>query len=80
MSDDYRNAPMTVGDWMITLLVLGLPLVGIIMYLYWALSSTGNVNRKNFCIASILWLCIIMGITLAIAVVAILVSVLVSGT
>jgi hypothetical protein len=53
---------MTVGDWMLTLLVLAIPLVNLIMYLVWALSGSGNVNRRNFCRASIYWCLIILGI------------------
>ena len=56
--------PMTVSDWMFTLLVLAIPLVNIVMYLVWAFSSTGNVNRQNFCKASIYWFLIILGIYL----------------
>ena len=44
------------------ILILALPLVNIVMYLYWALSSTGNINRKNFCIASLIWAAIGFGI------------------
>ena len=54
-SEQGDTRPMSVGDWFITLLILAIPLVNIIMYLVWALSSTGNVNRKNFCIASLIW-------------------------
>jgi len=56
--------PMTIGDWFITLLVLAIPVVNIIMYLVWACGSSGNVNRKNFCTASILWVVILFGFAL----------------
>jgi len=46
-----QNKPLSVGDWIITLIILSIPLVGFIFLLYWALSSSSNVNRKNFCIA-----------------------------
>lgn len=63
MVNDYEDSrPMTVGDWMLTLLVLAIPCVNLVMYLYWAFSGTGNVNRQNFCKASILWFLIIVGI------------------
>ena len=55
--------PLTVGEWMLTILVLAIPLVNIIMYFVWALSSSGNLNRKNFCIASLLWA--LIGIVIA---------------
>ena len=62
MEEDAQ--PMTVGDWMLTLLVLAIPLVNLVMYLVWALSSSGNVNRKTFCQASLYWFLIIMGVAL----------------
>ena len=54
-NNGYNNRPMSVGDWFVTLLILAIPIVNIIMYIVWAVSSTGNVNRRNFCRASILW-------------------------
>ena len=55
--------PMSVGDWFITILVLAIPIVGLIMYLVWAFGGSGNVNRKNYCIAMLIW-CVI-GLALA---------------
>ena len=49
--NNFLQKPLTVGDWVLTLIVLSIPLVGFIFLLYWALSSTSNVNRKNYCIA-----------------------------
>lgn len=62
------ESPMSVGDWMITILILAIPLVNLIMYLVWAFSSSGNLNRKNFCRASLIWLCIffVIGFVLSI--------------
>lgn len=56
----YDTSPMTVGDWLITVIVLGIPLVGIIMLLYWSLSSTGNLNRRNYCLATLILLAILV--------------------
>ena len=64
MNTEVRTRPMTVGDWFVTILILAIPLVNIIMYLYWAFSSTGNINRKNFCIASLIWVLIAIALTL----------------
>jgi hypothetical protein len=61
--------PMTVGDWMVTLLILAIPLVNIVMYLYWALSSSGNINRKTFCQATLIWVLIMLGIGVIVVVV-----------
>jgi hypothetical protein len=71
--------PMTVGEWMLTLLVLAIPLVNLVMYLVWAFSGTGNVNRRNFCRASIYWVLIIVGLWLAVAVLAAVAGVVTSS-
>lgn len=64
--DDTR--PLTLGEWMLTLLVLAIPLVNLFAYLYWALADGVNLNRKRFSQASILWFMIIVGIGVFMAV------------
>ena len=62
--------PMTVGDWMVTLLILAIPIVNIIMYFVWAFSSSGNVNLKTYCQASLIWFLILMAVALAFSLLA----------
>ncbi|NDW13489.1 hypothetical protein D0T50_11375 [Bacteroides sp. 214] len=45
---------MTVGDWLITLILIAIPLVGIIMLLVWAFSSSTPVSKANFAKASLI--------------------------
>ena len=47
--------PLSVNEWFVTILILALPLVNVVMYLYWALADGVNVNKRNFCRASIAW-------------------------
>ncbi|HIJ52945.1 MAG TPA: hypothetical protein HPP66_07285 [Planctomycetes bacterium] len=65
VNENADTRPMAVGGWMLTLLVLAIPFVNLVMYLVWALSGTGNVNRRNFCRASIYWFLIILGFYLS---------------
>jgi len=55
----FDTSPMSVKDWFITILILAIPLVGVVMYLIWAFGSSGNLNRRNFCRASLLWVVIV---------------------
>jgi len=41
--------PLTIGDWVVTRIVLMLPLVGLIMLLIWALSSDTHPSKKTYC-------------------------------
>ena len=46
--NDANEEIMSVGSWLITLIILAIPCVNIIMYFIWAFGN-GNENRKNFC-------------------------------
>jgi len=71
-----QDKPLSVGDWIITLIILAIPLVGLIFLVYWALSSSSNVNRKNFCIAYIVIALIIFAIFAALMFMGILAGVM----
>jgi len=45
----------SVGDWMITLLILTVPVVNFIALLYWAFSSDTNPVKANFAKAALVW-------------------------
>ena len=46
--------PFTVGQWIITLLLIYLPPFNLIFLLYRVLSKKGSVNRKNFSVANLI--------------------------
>ena len=47
---DNRSAPaISLGEWIITLIVLAIPLVNIIMLFVWGFSSGTNPSKGNFC-------------------------------
>lgn len=49
------SSPLSMGDWLLTILALLIPCCGgIILYCYWAFSKTGNLNRRNFCRAALI--------------------------
>ena len=54
------TATMTMGNWLVTLLVGAIPCVGVIMYFVWAFSKTVNLNKRNFCRAYLILAAIAM--------------------
>lgn len=44
---------MSLGEWLITLIVMIIPCVNVIMMFVWGFGN-GNENRKNFCRASLI--------------------------
>ena len=45
----------SVGSWMITLLLVGIPVVGFIYLLVLALGSGGSPSKRNFARAMFIW-------------------------
>lgn len=43
-----ENKPVSVGDWLLTLILLAIPVVNLVMLIYWAVSSTTNPSKQNY--------------------------------
>ncbi len=52
---DGNNQHVSVGNWMLTLFLVGLPLVGIILLFVWAFGSNTPVSKANWAKATLLW-------------------------
>jgi hypothetical protein len=52
----YSNGemPVSLGEWIITWIVLGIPLVGIIMLFVWAFGSDTKRSKKTYCQATLI--------------------------
>lgn len=61
MNDTQRTtAPvMSMGDWLVTLLLGSIPILNFVMLIVWALSSTENPNRSNFAKAVLVWIAVL---------------------
>lgn len=52
---ENRTAPViSLGDWIITFILLAIPLVNIIMLFVWGFSSSTNPNKANFAKATLI--------------------------
>lgn len=47
-----------LGDWMITLLITGIPVLGLIMLFVWAFSKGENPSKRNWARANLIWIAI----------------------
>lgn len=70
------NAPMSIGQYMITMLIAAIPVVGFIFLLIWAFSSDTNTNKKNFCRATLIYMAI--GIVASILFAAVIIPIIAS--
>ncbi|MBU4438845.1 MAG: zinc ribbon domain-containing protein [Acetobacterium sp.] len=61
---ENTEVPMTLGDWMLTLLLLYLPIVNIVMLIIWSVDSKTSTTKKHFAWATLIFMGI--GIVLSI--------------
>ena len=47
---------MSVGDWILTYLLMCIPLVGVIMLFVWAFSSGNQPSKKTWAQATLIWI------------------------
>ena len=54
--------PVTVGEWLITFLILAIPIIGFIMVFVWAFGSDAKPSKKHFFQAQLVVFLIILGL------------------
>lgn len=61
------SSTVSVGEWMLTLLLTFIPIVNIIALIIWAFSSGTKPSKSNWAKATLLWMliAIALGFTLA---------------
>jgi len=64
--ENQNNQVMTTSEWVITLLITAIPLVGLIMLFVWAFGSDTNANKANWAKALLIWYAILLVIYLLI--------------
>lgn len=53
-------APVSLGDWILTLIVLAIPLVNIVMLFVWGFSSGTNPSKQNYCRAALIFTAVVV--------------------
>jgi Tfp pilus assembly protein PilV len=57
-----NQQPMSVKEWLITLLIMAIPLVGFVMLFVYAFGNNENVNKQNWAKAQLIFIAVIVGL------------------
>lgn len=69
-----KNETVTVGQWMLTMFLLILPVANIILTFVWAFSKGVKPSKRNFCKAMLIYELIAIGISVITAIIIIAVG------
>lgn len=62
--DEFPERPdESVGSWMLTLFVSGIPIIGVIYLLVLAFGSGSAPSKRNFARAALIWTLIALAVT-----------------
>lgn len=54
MPPEYKKPPMTLGDWIIAVVIKRLPLIGFIMLIVWAVDTNTDPDKANWAKAELI--------------------------
>lgn len=57
---DQNPRPVSTGDWIITILITAIPIIGFIMLFVWAFGGGSNPSKANWAKATIIWFLIVI--------------------
>lgn len=55
MENDQTAPVLSTKDWIVTLLITFIPLVGLIMLFVWGFGTDENPNKRNWAKAMLVW-------------------------
>ncbi|MBS1535854.1 MAG: hypothetical protein JST78_12310 [Bacteroidetes bacterium] len=62
--ENSNPKPLSVKEWLITLLLMAIPIVGIVMLFIYAFGSNENPNRQNWAKAQLIMMAIVIGLVI----------------
>lgn len=60
--ENPNQQPMSVKDWLITFLILAIPVVGLVMLFIYAFGNDQNIHKQNWAKAQLIWIAIILAL------------------
>ena len=63
-----QNQPVSVGEWIITYILMCIPIVGIVMTFIWAFGEDAKLSKKNWAraVLVLMLVCIIFSIIIGV--------------
>ena len=77
MPFQHQSEEVTLGDWMVTILLSAIPVVNLVMLLVWAFGSSTNPSKANWAKATLIWM--VIGVILVVLFMVVIGTAIFSG-
>lgn len=74
LQKQYENRPMSVADWVGSILLLLIPIANIVLLFVWAFGGNAPLSKRNWARAHLLILAVVFGLYIVIIVAALMVG------
>ncbi len=74
LQKQYENRPMSVADWVGSILLLLIPIANIVLLFVWAFGGNAPISKRNWARAHLLILAVVFGLYIVIFVAALMVG------
>ncbi len=58
----FQQGEITIGEWMLTILIVAIPIVGFVMLFVWGFGSGTHPSKANWAKATLIWFAIVIGL------------------
>ncbi|QAA35175.1 hypothetical protein [Clostridium manihotivorum] len=59
MMVDKNLQPMTLGNWVVTMILLAIPVVNLVLLFVWGFGTNVNKSKKTYCQANLIFIAIV---------------------
>jgi hypothetical protein len=59
-----NNEVISVKNWLLTMVILAIPLVNVVMLFVWSFSGNVNINKKNYARATLILLAVALVVSI----------------
>ena len=67
MMVDKNLQPMTLGNWIVTMILLAIPVVNLVLLFVWGFGTNVNKSKKTYCQATLIFAAIVIVLTIVIS-------------
>ncbi|WP_243156485.1 hypothetical protein [Clostridium sp. C8-1-8] len=67
MMFDKNSQPMTLGNWVVTMILLAIPIVNLVLLFVWGFGTNVNKSKKTYCQATLIFSAIIIVLTIVVS-------------